>query len=245
VLADYETQETGTYQLAGRYQTTYTLSTPVASTSYLTNTVTLGTILEPTSPLLNGVSTFAYQGTSAKHLPTSAFNKNNPIVVAQYSDGNPAIVRGQVNGHRVVEINGYGLSATGSSSYGWATASDGAKVFANALLYTIPPLLITTVKSNDFGAVPLFTPSGVYAVVYTNVSTSSQTLTAVSLAGAHIGDFAAIPSAQLPVTIPPGGTFTVNVTFLPSGLGLRAATLSTTIQGAPGPATSLLTGTGN
>ena len=83
------------------------------------------------------------------------------------------------------------------------------------------------------------------AVTYTNVGTTDQILTAVSLSGYDIGDFAAVPSAGLPVTIPPGGTFVVNVTFAPSGVGLRAATLNATFQGFAGPATTLLTGTGN
>lgn len=245
VLFDYETQETGTWGLNGRFQTQYTLSTPVASAVYLTNAVTLGTLLEPASPLLTGVTTFGYKGSSPKHLPTSAFDKNNPIMVALFSDGTPAVIRGTVNGgHNVVEINGFGASATGSSSNGWDIATDGAKLVRNALQFVIPPPALTTAKQVDFGNQTLFVQSAPQTVTYTNVSTTTQTITALGLSGTHIGDFAASPSSSLPATIPPGGTFTVDVSFLPSGVGLRAATLSATIQGIPGAATTLLLGTG-
>ena len=245
VLFDYEAQETGSFALKGRYQTQYTLSTPVASSSFLGTVVTLGTLLEPASPLLTGVVTFGYKGTFPYHLPTSAFNKNSPIVVAQYSDGTPAVIRGVVNGGRnLVEINGFGLSATGNSSYGWDIASDGAKLIRNALLYVIPPLALTSAKQVDFGSQTLFVQSAPQAVTYTNASASPQTITALTRSGTHIGEFAASPSSALPATIPPGGTFIVNVSFLPAGIGLRAATLAATVQGVPGPATTLLTGNG-
>ncbi|MEI8256980.1 MAG: hypothetical protein WCJ30_15005, partial [Deltaproteobacteria bacterium] len=245
VIADYETQETGTYGLPGRYQTQYTLSTPIASSAWSTTAVTLGTILEPASPLLNGVTTFAYGGTSPYHMPASAFNRNSPIVVAQYSDGNPAIVRGVIGGHAVVEINGFGSSSTYSSTLGWNAATDGARVFRNALLFTIPPVSVSVVRQQDFGTQAVLTASAPLAITYTNTSTAAQTITALALTGANIGDFLAVPTASLPVTIPPGGTFVVNATFAPSGLGFRAATLSATVTGAPTAATTLLTGTGN
>jgi hypothetical protein len=242
VLADYETQESGctSWCLTGRYETQYTLSTPVSS--FLTNAVTLGTILEPASPLLTGVTAFGYSGSSANHMPASAFNRNSPVIVANYSDGTPAIVRGVIGGRNVVEINGDGVSSTYSSSAGWS--GNGDRVFANALLYTIPPPALTVAKQLDLGAQTVYTQTAPQALTFTNVGTADQILTAISLSGNNIGDFAAVPSAGLPATIPPGGTFVVNVSFAPSGLGLRAAKLSATFQGYAGPATTLLTGTG-
>ena len=245
VLFDYETQETGTWGLNGRYQTQYALSTPVASSGYLNNPVTLGTLLEPASSILTGVTTFAYKTTSAKHLPTSAFNKNSPIVVAQYSDGTPAVIRGTVNGnHAVLEINGFGTSTAGNSSYGWDATSDAATLIKNAMLFVIPPPAVTTVKQIDFGNQGLFLQSAPQVITYTNVSTAPQTITALTLSGTHIGEFGAVPSSSLPATIPPGGTFTVNASFMPAGLGLRAVTLSATVTGASGAATTLLLGRG-
>jgi len=93
--------------------------------------------------------------------------------------------------------------------------------------------------------VPLYTSSTPYSMTYTNPTATTQTITAVAVSGTHISEFAAVPSSALPATIPPGATFTVDVTFVPAGLGLRAATLSATVAGEPTGVTTLLTGTGN
>ena len=249
VIADYETQETLTWGLKGRFATQYTMSTQISSASWLTTKVTLGTVNEPANPLMNQVSTFALQGASPYHMPTSAFNLNNPIFVALFSDNTPAIIRsvvasGPAAGRNLIEINSFGHSATGSSTYGWDITTDGAKLFRNALLYSMPPSAITTAQQVSFGTQPLYTPTASQAVTYTNTSSSPQTITALSLSGTHIGEFSASPSSPLPYTIPPGNTFIVNVTFTPAGVGLRSATLNAIVQGISGKATTLLTGTG-
>lgn len=249
VVPDYESQETGSFGFKGRFATQYTMSTPIASGSWLTAKVTLGTVNDPTNPLMNQVVTFGYQGTSPYHMATSAFNLNNPIFVALYSDGTPAIIRGVVAsgpaaGRNLIEINGFGHSSTGFTSYGWDATTDGAKLFRNALLYSMPPPIATAAQQVSFGSQPLYTPTAPQALTYTNVSTSSQTITALSLSGAHIGDFAFSPSFPLPYTVAPGATFVVNVTFSPSSTGLRAATLSATVQGIASKITTLLSGTG-
>jgi hypothetical protein len=249
VLCDYESQESGTYVLKGRFQTDYAMSTPVPMSSFSTVKVTLGTIFEPMSPLLTGVTTFGIQGSTPYHLPGAQFNKNNPIIVALFSDGTPAIIRGTISNAAVtnrtlVEINSFGPSSTGNASYGWDPTTDGAKLFRNALLFTITPPAITMATSLAFGNQPLFTPSAPQTVTFTNTSAAPQTITSLSLSGTHIGEFYLAPSAQLPVTIPPGGTFTVNVTFTPANVGLRAARLNATLQGIASPATTLLSGNG-
>lgn len=247
VLADYEAQESGTYQLSGRFQTAYAMSVPIASASFLRTAVTLGTVNEPTSPLMNEVLTFGYSGSSPLHLPASAFSRmeNNPVVVAQFSDGSPAIVRGTTaTGRALVEVNGFALSAAGNSTYGWTTASDGAKVFRNALLFSIPAPIVSVARQLDTGSTALYATSMGSTVTYTNSSSSAQTINSVAMTGAMSGDFSVTPSAALPATIPAGGTFTVTVRATPSALGLRAATLTATVAGVAGAATTLVTATG-
>ena len=244
VLGDYQTRD-ATNGLKGRYEAQYTLSTLVPSTDWVKTAVTLGTIREPNSPLLTAVSTFGYQGTTPAHLPAKSFNKNNPTVVAEYSDGTPAVVRGVINGHTVVEINGFGASSAGNPAAGWDPSTDGARLFANALLFTIPPPTVTTARQLDFGNQPAFSTSPAKTVTYTNASGAPKTIVALNVSGTHIGDFALAPESGLPMTLQPGATLTVNVGFSPSGTGLRAATLAATVTGANGPATTLLTGTGN
>jgi len=243
VIFGYETRESGTYQLKGRFDTQYTLSSPV--TGYVNAKVTLGTLVEPASPLLSGVTTFALQGTLPYHVPTANYNRNNPINVALWSDGVPAVVRAQVNGRDLVEINSYGMSsqATSGGSYGWDPTTDGAKLIRNALNFVTPKATVTVTKQLNIPGQPLLTTSSAQALTYTNVSGAPLTITQLKLSGSHIGEFAATPTIGLPATIPAGGTFVVNVNFTPLGVGLRAATLTATIQNGP-PATTLLTGTG-
>ena len=38
------------------------------------------------------------------------------------------------------------FSSVGNSTYGWDSTTDGAKLIKNALLFTIPPLTLTTSK---------------------------------------------------------------------------------------------------
>ncbi len=245
VLADYQSQETGNAGLKGRYQADYTLSTQIAAADWVKTKVTLGTIHEPNSPLLTDVSTFGYQGTTPSHLPASSFSKNNPIVVASYSDGTPAVVRGVINGHTVVEINGYGSSSVERASNGWDPSTDGARLFANALLFTIPPPSITTARRLDFEGEQVYSTSTAKTVTYVNASSAPKTIAALNVIGTHIGDFVQTPESGLPATLQPGETLVVNVRFSPSGTGLRAATLAATVTGTNAPATTLLTGTGN
>jgi hypothetical protein len=249
VLCDYESQETGTYVLKGRFQTDYAMSTPIGSAGFSNVKVTLGNILEPGSLLLTGVTTFGIQGSSPLHLPSAQFNKNNPIVVALFSDGTPAIVRGTVTNavvtaRNLVEINSFGLSSAGNSTYGWDPTTDGAKLFRNALYFTMTPPAVTVATSIALGNQPLFTPSAPQTVTYTNTSSVAQTITALSISGSHIGEFSAAPASPLPAVIPPGGTFTVNVIFTPANVGLRAARLNATVMGFAVPATTLLSGSG-
>jgi hypothetical protein len=248
VIYDYESQEASVFQLGGRFQTQYTLSTLTPSASWSVTPVTLGTINEVGSPLLNQVTTYGLKGSSPKHLPASAFNKNNPIVVALFSDNTPAVVRGVVAsgpaaGRNMVEINSFGHSAAGLAAQGWDITTDGAKLGRNALLYSLPPL-VTTAQQIMFGNQPLYTPTAAQAVTFTNTTNGPRTLTSLTLSGSHIGEFTATPASPLPAVIPAGGTFVVNVTFTPAGPGLRAATLNATFAEYNGKSTTLLTGTG-
>jgi hypothetical protein len=243
VICDYSSAEAG-FSIGGAYQTTYLLMTP---STFLTTAVnfgtgTPGTILDPTSPLMAGLVNVGIK-TSGQHMSVSNVPKAGTTIVAQWSDGAPAVMWNTINGHKVAELNMYGTSTTSSSS-GWDATTDGAKLIANALNFVLPPSVLVVTKSVDAGSQPLYTQSAPQVVTYTNNSATAQTITALSISGTHIGDFAVSPSSGLPATIPPGGTFTVNVTFAPSGVGLRAALLNATVMGFAGPATTKLLGTG-
>jgi Abnormal spindle-like microcephaly-assoc'd, ASPM-SPD-2-Hydin len=70
-------------------------------------------------------------------------------------------------------------------------------------------------------------------------------LTAISVTGANMGDFIAVPACSLPALLPTGSKATclINVSFAPTASGPRQATLSTTTDTA-GTQSTLLTGIG-
>src|SRR5262249_32858891 len=101
VLFDYEAQEMGTWQLQGAYQGTYTMMPLSPTASFVTTITTLGAILEPGSPIMTGVNTLSWKaGATAYHL--NAVPGNGGIVVANWADGKPCVIRGNINGHTVV-----------------------------------------------------------------------------------------------------------------------------------------------
>src|SRR5690606_8492362 len=122
------------YTLGGRYAADYALMAPRKPT---TSVVSLGDVVEPSSPLLAGVSTFACAagtGLYCNHL--SGPPLDGALRVASWSDGSPLVLRGEFGGHRVVELNFFAGSK--QSSGAWDAATDGAKLIRNALKYVTP-----------------------------------------------------------------------------------------------------------
>ncbi len=89
----------------------------------------LGTILEPASPLVDGVHTL----TASQAYRSAGSAINGGIVVAQWQTGEPLIVRGKVKGRNRVDINMQPPSSDGAGVDGWT--GDGDKVMRNALVY--------------------------------------------------------------------------------------------------------------
>jgi hypothetical protein len=90
----------------------------------------LGTILEPNSPLVQGVA--ALNATSAYR--SSGGVINGGIVVAQWASGKPLIVRGVVKGRNRVDLNFYPPSDAAAPGTGFWTGN-GAEIIRNALLF--------------------------------------------------------------------------------------------------------------
>src|SRR6267143_1529407 len=92
--------------------------------------LTLGTVYEPSSPLMAGVTSFDGG--------TSSFRDGNPILnanairVADWSDGEPLIARRTINGNRRVDLNFFPPSTDSQSDF-WVSSTDGVKIMANAL----------------------------------------------------------------------------------------------------------------
>jgi hypothetical protein len=133
VLADYfdaggtVVVATGSGKLYGRFATQYLLI--AQTTSSTCGSCTLGTVLDPSSPLLSNVSSLSS--------PTVLFYQgmllNNATAVALWSNQIPLVVRGVVNGRNRVDLNVYPVSSAADATYGWSGA--GAALIRNALLY--------------------------------------------------------------------------------------------------------------
>ncbi len=88
----------------------------------------LGEVIEPLSPLMQGVSAFDATGTFRSIGGTI----NGGTIVAKWSSGYPLIVRGVVKGRNRVDVNFY-PPATQAGSPQWT--GNGAEMIRNALLF--------------------------------------------------------------------------------------------------------------
>ncbi len=93
-----------------------------------------------------------------------------------------------------------------------------------------------------FGNVSTNTASTAQVVTVTNTGTAPLTVSAVTVTGTDAAMFAATNNCT--VAIAPAGTCTISVTFTPTALGARTATLNIASNVPSSPTTVALTGTG-
>jgi hypothetical protein len=154
VLADYVDQGGGvvlqtfafitngsaTYGIAGRISTNGYLPFTATSTAYPANLTMVKDL--PQHPLLDGVNTFNGGSTSFQNSPMST--NTGAIQVAHWSNGQ-AFAGGKVNGAgRSAGLNFFPPSSDAFPS-SWVSATDGARLMANALLWSgkIPPVILS------------------------------------------------------------------------------------------------------
>ncbi len=95
----------------------------------------------------------------------------------------------------------------------------------------------------SFGSQSLSTASTAQTETVTNLGASNLTISTVTMGGTNAGDFTKGTDACTGATLLPSGTCTVGVTFTPSALGVRTATLNLNSSGNPAQ-TANLTGLG-
>jgi hypothetical protein len=96
--------------------------------------LTLGTVYEPGSPLMSGVNSF--DGGSSSFRGTGSLNAN-AVRVADWSNGDPLIVRRTINGNRRVDLNFFPPSTDSRNDF-WVASTDGTTIMANALEFVVP-----------------------------------------------------------------------------------------------------------
>lgn len=108
----------------------------------------------------------------------------------------------------------------------------------------IDPIEVTPAPV-DFGAVPMGTVNGPMSVTVKNNSAAQASVTSVALGGAHPGDFAIATQTCTASPIPVGQSCAIGLTFKPTALGPRPATLTITGPGWVATHVIDLTGVGS
>lgn len=103
-------------------------------------------------------------------------------------------------------------------------------------------ILTVSPASINFGSQVTGTTSGVSSVLVTNSSTAAVSFSSIAITGANSGNFAQSNNCQ--PTLPAQQTCMVNVTFTPSAIGGRSATLTLTDDASNSPQAVALSGTG-
>ncbi len=110
-----------------------------------------------------------------------------------------------------------------------------------------PVLVLQTVASAtpnslNFGHQNLNTTTPAQTVTITNISNQNLTIQGLTITGANAGDFA--ESNNCPQSLAPNGTCQSQVTFTPTQVGARSATLVVSYPGSTGPQLVSLSGNG-
>ena len=111
----------------------------------------------------------------------------------------------------------------------------------NAMLYEWTTDAVTV--PGDFGDVTVGRRSAVLHLPVRNTGRDPLLVSAVSIAGAHAGDFAVVHDACTRQPVPIGGSCSVGVRLTPSAAGARSATLNLS-DNAPGAQAVALSGIG-
>ena len=105
-----------------------------------------------------------------------------------------------------------------------------------------PGISVSPVSLN-FGNQVLHVASAAKTLTVSNAGTEALIISAISLSGFHAADFS-LNAPAVPITLAPGDSTTLTVTFTPGALGSRSATLNFTHNGTASPRSVPLSGTG-
>jgi hypothetical protein len=139
-LADYvdygggvvcSTFATASVPIGGRFNTdNYWAIAPSGQQN--SSSVTLGTVYQPTSPLMAGVTSF--NGGDESYRGTSTDVATGATRIADWSDGVPLIATKTIKGINRVDLGFYPVSDKAQSDL-WNSSTDGVRIITNALLF--------------------------------------------------------------------------------------------------------------
>ena len=97
---------------------------------------TLGTVYDPTHPIMQGVSTFdgGFDGSYGSHRPNTTAISPGSTLVADWNDTIPLVVTKNIGGTRRADLAFYPPSSDVRADF-WDSSTDGALLMANALTW--------------------------------------------------------------------------------------------------------------
>ena len=169
------------FALQGRWPTGYEVI--LSGSGSTTGNATLGNVLLPTHPIMNGVQTF--DGGSSSFRPTQTVLAPGAIAIAEWSDGRILVAEG-ANPKRV--DLGFYMPSTDCYSHFWVASTDGDTLYSNALhhvatVQSCGATVYCTPGTASGGCVPLMSFSGNPSVA----ASSGFTLSCDDLPGQRTG----------------------------------------------------------
>jgi hypothetical protein len=125
-----------------------------------------------------------------------------------------------------------------------ATASPAIVALNGTGTATPQPAVSVSVTTLSFGTTSVGQKSAAQAVTLTNSGEAPLTLASLTLGGSSVGDFVLAGNCTSGATVAAGGTCTMQLSFAPSAVGTRSATLTVASNAANGSPVVTLSGSG-
>ena len=176
-------------------------------------------------PLTTGLQPFTC-GTSCNRV-TGLMPKPGATVVAYWDDGTPLAIRGK----NQVALNMYGVD---DSVQAGSWTQPGRQLTTNAILF-LAGAILPSPASLSFPAAPLGLSSAKQTITFRNGGKTASQINQMGIDGAGAAAYSfstvQVPSPQVPITLAPGDSFTVDVTFKPQAPGTQTAALFVNVIG--------------
>lgn len=137
------------WSIDGRWENTYELIVPAPSFS--TGAASLGVVAYPTHPTMSGVVSF--HGGSSSFRPAGGALNSGAFSIAQWTDGKPLVVGSTKFANRI-DLGFFPPSNSVDARF-WQVGTNGDKIMANALLYTVKPYVACVNADPSFAADPV------------------------------------------------------------------------------------------
>jgi len=125
-----------------------------------------------------------------------------------------------------------------------ATASPAIVALNGTGTATPQPAVSVSVTTLSFGTISVGQKSAAQAATLTNSGQAPLTLASLALSGASVSDFALAGDCASGATIAPGGTCTMQLSFAPTAVGTRTASLTVASNATNGSPVVTLSGSG-